>query len=128
MSEQRAQYSADIENMPPGLDRAILRVLTPYTVMRTISRGDLIFNCGRLGFRASERQVREVIKQLRRRKHLICSTAQEGGYYMAATRQEYDEFMRIYAALIFSMMETKTAMDEAARQQFGDGYQMGFWG
>jgi len=129
MSEQREQYSANIEAMPPGLERAILRVLEPYTAIRTISRGDLVYNCGRIGFPASERQVREIIKRLRRQGHLICSTAQEGGYYMARSKSEYAEFRaREYFAKIKDMSETMSAMDAAAREQFGDGYQLGFEG
>ncbi len=114
-------------SLPPGLERAILRIVTQYTRANPISRGNLTAHCAMLGVRTTERVVREAIKQLRRQGHLIGSAAgEDGGYYMVRTRDEYEEFMRIeFGAKIYDMLETKSAMDKSAREQFGDGHQLG---
>jgi len=127
MSERRARYEEELKSMPPGLDRAILRVTSGYRAARPIARGNLVISVNRLGFPASERQVREMIKQLRRQGHLICSTpGNDGGYYLAQTLAEYQEFRDTeFAAKIKDMSETLRAMDNAAREQFGEGRQLG---
>ena len=127
MSERRARYEAELKSMPPGLDRAVLRVVSGYQAAAPISRGELVINVTRLGFPASERQVRETIKQLRRQGHLICSTpGNDGGYYLARSLAEYRDFRDAeFAAKIHDMSETLRAMDSAARDQFGDGFQLG---
>lgn len=127
MSEHKTKYQAEMDEMPPGLDRAVLRVVELITVMNPIPRGELVARVQLLGWLASERQVRETIKQLRRRGYLICSTpGNDGGYYMANSLKEYEEFRKNeYAAKITDMAETMRAMDAAARERFGDGYQTG---
>jgi len=128
--ERRTRYDAELATMPPGLKRAVLRVITPYGFAMPISRGELVAKTAMMGFQASERQVRETIKTLRRDGHLICSTpGNDGGYYMARSRQEYEDFRAAeYAAKIADMAETMRAMDAAARAQFGDGVQLGIPG
>lgn len=123
--ERQSIYHAELLELPPGLDRAVLRVVGAYTVEYPISRQQLVGSVGSLGFSASERQVREMIKQLRRRGHLICSTPGiNGGYYMARSMEEYQEFRETeFAAKISDMAETLRAMDATAREQFGPGYQ-----
>lgn len=125
--ERKGRYETEIANMPPGLDRAVLRVVSGYRAAMPVSRSNLVIAVGMAGFQASERQVREVIKQLRRHGHLICSTpGNDGGYYLAQSRAEYEEFRKAeFAAKITDMAETMRAMDAAARAQFGDGYQLG---
>ena len=90
------EYDALLKNMPAGLDRAVLRVLSQRVGReQAIGRGGLVRIVGRLGFSAHERQIREVIKELRREGHLICAAAgKNGGYWMAADRKEFDEFGR----------------------------------
>ncbi len=125
--EHKRKYEAEIESMPAGLDRAVLRVVSGYQAALPIGRVRMVYNVGLAGFHVSERQVREAIKGLRRQGHLICSTPGEnGGYYMASTLEEYREFRKNeYAAKIADMAETMQAMDAAARAQFGDGFQLG---
>ncbi len=127
MSERTARYEAKLKSMPPGLDRAVLRVVSGYQAAAPISRGELVINVTRLGFRASERQVRETIKQLRRQGHLIGSKpGNNGGYYLVRTREEFEEFMKFeFEAKIYDMLDTKSALIKSARDQFGDGFQLG---
>ncbi len=125
--EKRDRYTVEIESMPHGLDRIVLRTVTRYTAARPISRGELVAAVAMMGFHASERQVRETIKTLRRHGHLICSMpGNDGGYYLARSRREYEDFRAAeYAAKISDMSETMRAMDAAAREKFGDGVQIG---
>ena len=73
--------------------------------------------------------MREAIKQLRRQGHLICSMpGVDGGYYMAKSSAEYEEFRQVeFNAKITDMLETLRAMDAGARSQFGNGLQMGLF-
>ena len=125
--ERKGKYEAELAAMPSGLERAVLKVISKYGSSRPISRGELVLHVTQSGFCASERQVRETIKTLRRQGHLICSTpGTDGGYYMAQIRIEYDNFRQAeFAAKISDMAETMRTMDAAARAQFGDGYQVG---
>lgn len=124
--EQRADYDSIVKEMPAGLDRAVLRVLSGRIGRENaIGRKELTELVGRHGFRAHERQVRETIKALRREGHLICSAAgEDGGYYLAKDKREYDEFRQAeFAAKIVDMNETLRAMDAAAERQFGKAMQ-----
>jgi len=116
------RYEHLLRSMEPSLDRAILRVLTGYVgKANAIGRDALTLRVGQLGFKSHERQVRETIKNLRREGFLICSTPGEnGGYYLAADRIEFEEFIAAeYRAKITDMSVTLAAMTRAADQQFG---------
>jgi hypothetical protein len=78
------------------------------------------------GVSITDRHMREVIKRLRRDGHLICSAAEEdGGYFMAATFAEFEEFDRLeFGAKIADMNETRNAMKRSAREVFGDAVQV----
>lgn len=128
--EHRSAYEAEIANMPPGLERAILRVLSYHIGKdRAIGRMEMVRQVGQLGCSTTERQLHEQIKQLRRDGYLICSAAgEDGGYYLAANHQEYNEFRQIeFAGKIADMAETMTAMDKAALRDFGVGVQPGLF-
>ncbi|MEN6481670.1 MAG: hypothetical protein ABFD29_05795 [Anaerolineaceae bacterium] len=129
MTKQKFHYEIDLASMPPGLDRAVLRVISKITAEKPISRDKLVIGVHSLGFAANERQIRETIKKLRRQGYLICATPGEnGGYYMAMNASEYQDFRNSeYAAKIKDMSETMRAMDQAAKQQFGDGVQIGLF-
>lgn len=121
------KYEENVRNLPPGLERAILRALEAHRGRKNaIGRNRLTEAVRRLGQPASERQVREAIKHLRRQGYLICSApGDDGGYYWADTLEEYYEFRRMeYAAKIADMSETLRAMDRSAERIFGDSIQM----
>ncbi len=112
---------------PSGLERAILSVLDYHHGReKAIGRDELVNDLVGMGYRENERVVREAIKQLRRQGHLICSIpGNDGGYYLAGSLAEFDEFDRCeLGAKIADMSETREAMRKAAREKFGEGYQM----
>ena len=120
MSERQAHYLTS--NSQPHdlqlLDRAILRTLSFHRGRSNpISRTDLV-KAVRM-YSASERQIREQIKQLRRAGYLIGSApGSDGGYYFITSLDEFNDFMHTeYMAKIKDMRETVNAMNEAARQQ-----------
>ena len=120
------EYADLLKGMPAGLDRAVLRILSQRVGRgQVISRTALVRSVARLGFAAHERQIRDVIKELRRDGHLICSAAGEnGGYWMAADRQEFDAFgHQEFEAKISDMSQTWRAMQKAADQKFGTAVQ-----
>ena len=126
MSERRESYEVLLKRMPAGLDRAVLRVISQRVGRgQAVGRGQLVRLVGQGGFRAHERQIREVIKELRRQGHLICSAAGEnGGYWMAANRQEFEAFgQQEFEAKISDMSETWRAMQKSADEKFGTAVQ-----
>jgi hypothetical protein len=85
-----------IGQMPAGLDRAILRILSFHEgAENAVSRFTLLMECAAHGFPESDRQVRACINMLRKNGHPICSMGGEnGGYYLATTRQELDDYIQ----------------------------------
>lgn len=121
-------YDRMLAEMPAGLDRATLRVLSFHTGKKNALGRDLLVAGIHLeGFDVSERQVRQCIHDLRRKGYLICSApGEEGGYFMAANWEEFEEFcQRELHPKAVNMLETESAMKEAARKQFGDAVQLG---
>ena len=124
--KKRNVYEQEIAELPPGLERAILRVLSFHRGRsKAIGRMALVAEVKRHGIQTTERQARECIKRLRRAGHLICSApGEDGGYYLAETLAEYDDFRRTeFAAKIKDMSETMREMDAAARREFGSDIQ-----
>lgn len=113
-----------------GEERAVWQVVSQYDKREPISRGELVSKVRRLGYDMPERTVRETVKQLRRKEYLICSVAgNNGGYYMASSLADYEEFDRLeYGAKIADMAETRAAMKRAAVRQFGQVYQTNLFG
>lgn len=123
MSE--SEYYQHIKAADEVLCRSVLEVLAHHVGRNfLISRNDLVLKLRRHGHNnIDERPVRDAIKQLRRKGYLICAVAGTGGgYYLATTRREYDDFRQAeYAAKIADMSETMRAMDKAADIKFGRG-------
>ena len=122
MSENRAPYLAQSKRAHSLtlLDRAILRTLSFHRGRSNpISRTDLVKAVRMYG--ASERQIREQIKQLRRLGHLIGSAPGiDGGYYLITSLDEFNDFMHTeYMAKIKDMSQTASAMKSTAQKQFG---------
>lgn len=119
-------YDQIIRNMPPGLDRAILRILEFHRgKVAAVGGEELTRQVSSTGYPTDQRVVREAIKELRRAGHLICSMpGNAGGYYLALDAAEFDEFVtQEFEAKIADMAETLRAMRLAAREQFGQGVQ-----
>ena len=120
-------YDRMIEEMPVGLDRAMLRVLFfHHGKAAAIGRTALVQALKQEAFDVSERQARQCIHDLRRERYLICSApGEDGGYYMAASLEEFQEFcQRELHPKAMDMLETESAMKEGARQQFGEAVQL----
>jgi len=107
-------------SLPEGLDRAVLRALADHQGReKAISRREL---CARVqAYRVGERLVREQIRQLRRRGHLIGSAGgANGGYYLITEPAEFQEFLRVeFQAKIDDMRLTAAAMAREARKRWG---------
>jgi hypothetical protein len=129
----RSFYETLIAQMPAGLERAILRVLSFHIGKdQAIDKPDLLKELRRLGFgkkardlnaqtsyETFERQARLCIVELRKHGHLICSSSGDSGYYIASTVEEYEEFAQVeYRSKIVDMSETLRAMDEGAKRVF----------
>lgn len=123
---KQSHYDQLLATMPPGLDRAILRIIAARPGRaQAIGRLELVNLVQSLGIHTHERQLREQIKLLRRAGHLIGSApGEDGGYYLIVTMQEFREFDQAeFAAKITDMAETRAAMKDAARAAFGDATQ-----
>lgn len=122
-----------LDEMPYGFVERVGTVLEHYQGKeKAASKPALIDSLKRLGFGTGvspatlERQLRIAIVALRKRGALICSDSGDGGYFVARTRDEYDEFVeREYKGKIQDMQETVDAMNAAARARWGEGLQMG---
>jgi predicted DNA-binding transcriptional regulator YafY len=122
-----SQYDHLLSTIPAQLEAAVVYILSYHTGRdRAIGRDELVEQVKKYGVKADERQIRESIKSLRRNGHLIASAAgEDGGYYLAKDRIEYDEFMNSeYRAKISDMAETVRALDKAADEVFGSTQQM----
>jgi predicted DNA-binding transcriptional regulator YafY len=112
---------------PPELRQALIEMLARYVGKeKAIGRMGLVMRSYERGFRVSERQIRECIKYLRRNGYLICATpGKKGGYYMASTKAEFEEFDHAeFGAKIADMNETRQAMLKTVVRQFGEAVQL----
>jgi DNA-binding transcriptional regulator PaaX len=121
-------YQSILKDAPRGLDGGILDVLKMAGCGRgnALGRNALLDLLDAAGFRANERAVRQAIHDLRRAGWLICSApGEDGGYYLAATREEFDEFcQRELHPKAMDMLETESAMKASARRMWGEAVQM----
>lgn len=72
-----------------------------------------------------DRQLRKSIERLRRQGHLICNLGNGDGYFLASTKDEYQDFRSVYGAHAFPIMETIRALDQAAGQKWPNPLQPG---
>jgi hypothetical protein len=127
MSDSRRQST----EKAPDLRDAVLRALRGRVGQENvIERAHLVGAIRRMGFAAGmnyatlDRKVRETIRDLRRDGELICSTSGGGGYWIAKTWEEYNEFSLVeYRGKIADMAQTLAAMDAAAERKFGTAHQ-----
>ena len=124
----RSKYDEMIQEMDPGMERATLRVMSQHEgADHMISRVGLVEALSLLGFGKDlepvtfDRKCRIAISALRKAGHLICSSSGGlGGYYMASSREEYEDFAAAeYRSKIGDMAATLAAMDSAAARVFG---------
>jgi hypothetical protein len=105
----------------------ILHIIEPRVGIKySISRRSLNYRLRDLGFgkkasyKTFDRRIRTSIKNLRRQDHLICSSSNESGYFMAKNREEFDYFMsHEMRSKIADMATTINAMERSADKKFG---------
>jgi len=111
-----------IDNLPAGLDRAMLRVLSFHIGHgNVISRGRLVAELANCGFQVHEREARACINLLRKDGIAICSTGGgEGGYWLAADQDELEEFIqKEMDSRAMDLLEQARAMRAAAEKRWG---------
>lgn len=111
-----------INDLPAGLDRAMLRVLSFHRGRNSaIGRPQLVSELARMGFQVHERQARACINQLRKSGSPICSTGgTDGGYYLASDWNELNDYIkREIEARAFDLLEQAKALRAQAEQTWG---------
>lgn len=122
-------YRKIVQEMPDGLDRAIMLVLLTNHVGKdkSILGADLVKKVRQYYPQAGElhRKVRLAINAMRKKGYLICSApGSSGGYWLAADQSEVVEFISTeLVPKIEDMSVTKNIMYEAAMKQLGRVYQ-----
>lgn len=73
-----------------------------------------------------QRQMREVISDLRKRGYLICSApGKTGGYWLPKDRKEFDDFIEHeLESKIRDLSITKNSLVKAANEQLGKEFQL----
>jgi len=128
MKKQSIDYEAELEALPPGLDKSVGKAIAKYSDVRPMKRGELISTMAMLGYVINdEKDVRDAIHRLRNKGFLICArSGKNGGYWLAKTMEEYFKFrQKEFISKISDMSTTVKVMDAAARARFGDGVQLG---
>ena len=110
------------DELPPGLDRAVLRILSFHVGRRAaISRPELLGALAAVGFQVHERAARATVNQLRKAGNLICSTGgEEGGYWISQDWDELSEYLeREIHARAMDLLEQENALKRAAQERWG---------
>ncbi len=110
----RAYYEHLLKTMPHGTERAVLSILRFHIGLdHAIDKEPLLLALEKTGFHLSnERQARLAITELRNQGVPVCSSSADSGYFLAATKEEFDEFItREYFSKIASMTKTARAME-----------------
>lgn len=103
----------------------ILKAIQHRTYENPISNIELAQLCRRYGLYLTTEKVRDEIRLMRKEGLLILSKSSAGGgYYMAQSMEDYQEFRRVnYFARISDMLETMRVMDYAAEREYKTGLQ-----
>lgn len=112
-----------IDNLEPGLDRAILRLMSFHIGQeKTISRQDLLNELHNQGFGMGDRAVRAQINLLRKQGEPICSTGGvDGGYYYARDWRELMDYTeRELHSRAMDLLEQEQALKHSAKERWGD--------
>jgi hypothetical protein len=118
MSQDRPKLTAE--------DLLIYEVIETQSKNKPIPGKRLVKLAQDRGVRLHARGIREGIKRLRRNDRLICSLPGiKGGYFIAQTKEAYEEFVRQeFQAKIIDMAITLRAMNSTAKKEFGEFKQL----
>ncbi len=118
-------YDDLVKSMPSGLDRAIVQTLKFHIGKKNaLKKADFLKALVKLGYQPHERQLRDMIADMRLKGWMIGSLSAEG-YYFCETRAEYEEFRAELESRRAALSATLHALDAAARQRWGEGVQVG---
>jgi hypothetical protein len=67
----------------------------------------------------TDRMVRGAIEDLRQAGWMICNMANDSGYFLAESSQEYQEFRRLYVSYATTILSRVRAMDKTAENKWG---------
>lgn len=122
MNKKQNYYKMLLKTMPAGVDRAILRIVSQRVGRENAIIGHEMYAMikDQYGLK-DQRQMREVVKKLRREGHTICSApGKDGGYWMAKNRAEYEAFVEDeFRNKIIDMSTTLKAMNIGADEHLG---------
>lgn len=118
-------YEQIIRDMPAGVERAVLRILSYHRgELHLIERPDLLLEVQAQPGMANveDRQMREAIHELRNMGVRVChnerrATKPNGkieiifGYYLAGSEAEYNDFREKYGSYARTIWQTIKAMD-----------------
>jgi hypothetical protein len=116
--------------MPPGLKRRVLHILSGHKGNdNRIARVDLVKQAFNIFSdievtETQDRQVREVIADLRHEGNLICSDSGLGGYWMAGS---YDDVVRMTNELksrAMELLDQSRTLERKAMEWFGPQLKM----
>lgn len=66
-----------------------------------------------------DRQVRNSVERLRAKGVFICNRGNSAGYYIAKTRDEYEQWKRYYLGAALRKLQVISTMDDKADQRWG---------
>ncbi len=66
-----------------------------------------------------DRQVRNSVERLRAKGNFICNRGNSSGYYIAKTREEYEQWKRYYLGAALRKLQVISTMDDKADQRWG---------
>ncbi len=120
---QGFDIDAAIANLPAGLDRAILRVLSFHVGrLKAIPRDELVQALASHGFTfKDDRPIRLALNQLRHEGHLICSTGgKHGGYFIASDWEELNAYLEAEVhSRAMDLLEQEAAMRKKGNETWG---------
>jgi len=117
------EYKSDVE-----LDRSVLFILQfrkgrqnairRWDLVEQVFGADAVAEPTRNNNNVYDRQVRESIERWRSQGQHICNVG-DGGYFMASTRPEYEDFKKYYLGAAYRKLQITSMMDATADQRWG---------
>lgn len=111
-----------IDELPPGLERALLRILS-FRVGKSqaIKKRELLNELRLHGYRIHERLVRDLMSDLRDRGEMICSASGAGGgYYLPGDWDELEEYFGTELhPRAMALLNQEKAMRKTAENRWG---------
>jgi len=121
--EEIAVDEAFLKALEPGVERALLRVLSWHVGKESaITKPNILIGIKQHGFTVHERAFRALVNDLRKRGHLICSGSD--GYWLAGSREEMEEFLeREVHSRAMDLLEQEKVLRSAMYARWGEAVQ-----